>query len=113
MINLMDSLESNQASLSDWLLVVGNGEDMTRKAYKSLGHQRRDAETSSSGVTVWVLHLVLGLSTLPTTSELVSYRPQSRTLSSYVWSAGLELCHVAQDGRERGIFSYFFSDEQI
>lgn len=82
MTNLMDSLESNQASLSDWLLVVGNGEDVTRKAYKSLRHQRRDAETSSSGVTVWVLHPVLGLSTLPTTSELVSYRPQLRTLSS-------------------------------
>ena len=27
-INLMDSLESNQALLSDWLLVVGNGEDV-------------------------------------------------------------------------------------
>ena len=55
-INMMDGLESNQASLSDWMVVVAKGEDVIKKAYKSLRHQRRYAETSFSGVTAWVLH---------------------------------------------------------
>ena len=53
---MMDGLESNQASLSDWMVVVAKGEDVIKKAYKSLRHQRRYAETSFSGVTAWVLH---------------------------------------------------------
>ena len=55
-INLRDILESIQVVLSGWKLVVGKWEDVIRKFYKSLKHQRRDAETSHSGVTAWILH---------------------------------------------------------
>lgn len=44
-INPIDSLKSNQVSLSDWQLVVGKKEDVIRKVYISLRHQR-DAESS-------------------------------------------------------------------
>ena len=65
------------------------GEEVIRKAYKNRKHQRRGAETSSSGVTAWLLHQIWSLSTLPTTAELVSYRPQQRAcvLSHFL------LCH--------------------
>ena len=77
-IYLTDIQKSNQSSRS---LLDGSswvGEDIIRKAYKKLKHQRRGAETSSSGVTAWLLHQIRPLSTLPTTAKLVSYRPQQR-----------------------------------
>ena len=55
--NLIVDLGSNQVAPSDWRLVAGKGDDMIRKLYKSLRQQRKEADTSSSGVTVWVLHL--------------------------------------------------------
>ena len=54
-IFLEDSPKSNQASLSDWMVTVGQGNDVIRKAYKNLRHQRRGAEVSFSGVTAWDL----------------------------------------------------------
>ena len=50
-INLMDTLESNHAFVSDWVLIVGKGDNAIGKAYKNLSHWRRDAEISPSGVT--------------------------------------------------------------
>ena len=52
-IFLEDSPKSNQASLSDWMVAVGQGNDVIRKAYKNPRHQRRGAEVSFSGVTAW------------------------------------------------------------
>ena len=54
----MDIQKSNQSSRSllddrSWM-----GEYIIRKAYKQLKHQRRGAETSSSGVTAWLLHQI-------------------------------------------------------
>ena len=92
-----DSRGSNQVSLSDWTLVVGKGEEVFRKVYKTLRHQGRDSETSPSGVTAWALHQIWGLSTLRTSSELVNYWLQLRTPSSYPW-VGLEWWHSTQDG---------------
>ena len=48
-------------------LVVGQKDDGNRKAYSSLEHWRRDAGSSCSGDTSWVLHSVWGLSTPPDT----------------------------------------------
>lgn len=50
-INLMDTLESNHAFVSDWVLIVGKGDNAIGKAYKNLRHWRRDAEISPSRVT--------------------------------------------------------------
>ena len=102
-IYLMDIQKSNQSSHSlldgsSWL-----GEYIIRKAYKKLKHQR-SAETSSSGVTAWLLHQIRPLSTLPTTAELVSYRPQQTTcvLSHFRLSQCLTL-RDAMDCRPPGI----------
>ena len=85
-IYLMDIWKSNQALFSDWMVAVGQGEHVIRKAYKNLRNQRRGAETSFSGfaacllqATWWLLHQIWPLSTVPTPAELVSYRPQQKT----------------------------------
>ena len=62
-IFLEDSPKSNQASLSDWIVAVGQGEDVIKKGYKNLRNQRRSAETSFSGFAACLLQATGGFRT--------------------------------------------------
>ena len=98
-IFLEDSPKSNQASLSDWMVTVGQGNDVIRKAYKNLRHQRRGAEVSFSGVTAWDLseHTV-------NHSRAGKLQTSAKDPSSYLWSAGFHWWHAAAVS---GRFLYF------
>ena len=54
----MGTLESNQVVPCNWKLTVRRRADVVKKFYKSLKHQRRDAEAFHSRVNACVLHQV-------------------------------------------------------
>ena len=100
-IYLMDIWKSNRASLSDWIVAVGQGEDVIKKGYKNLRNQRRSAETSFSGFAACLLQATGGFRTRSdlwapfNPSRAGKLQTSAKDPSSYLWSAGFHWWHAA------------------